>query len=83
MRMNFVEAAVGAKRAVNLSLDSDLLDEAKSFGTNVSAVLGRALEQELREKRHQKWRADNAEAIAFWNDELERNGLWSDGLRLF
>lgn len=30
-----------------------------------------------------RWRKANREAIAQANDELARNGLWSDGLRLF
>ncbi len=69
------------KRAVNVSIRADLLEEAKAFGTNISAVVERALEEEHREKRREKWRTDNRSAILEANEELRENGLWSDGLR--
>jgi antitoxin CcdA len=59
------------------------LEEAKAFGTNISAVVERALEEEHREKRREKWRAENKSAILEANEELRENGLWSDGLRTF
>jgi antitoxin CcdA len=71
------------KRAMNVSIPMELAEEAKAFGTNVSAVLERALEEEHREKRRERWRNENRDAIAEANRELVENGLWSDGLRLF
>jgi antitoxin CcdA len=70
------EEAPRKKRAVNLSIDAALLDEAKAAGTNVSAVLERSLREELRERRWQKWRKDNREAIEASNAELDKNGMW-------
>ncbi len=72
-----------SKRAVNVSVRADLIDEAKALGTNISAVLERALDEEHRHQRAERWRAENAAAIDEANAELARNGLWSDGLRLF
>jgi antitoxin CcdA len=74
---------MGARRAVNLSLDGDLLDEAKSYGFNLSRTLEGKLAEALRDERQRRWRQENAAAIKASNEELERNGLWSDGLRLF
>ena len=71
------------KRAVNVSIRSELAEEAKAYGTNMSAVLERALDEEHREKRRAEWRAQNREAIEEANRELAEDGLWSDGLRLF
>jgi antitoxin CcdA len=71
------------KRAVNVSIRTDLIEEAKAFNTNISAVVERALEEEHRERRREKWRAENREAIEEANAELAENGLWSDGLRTF
>ena len=64
------------KRAVNLSIDADLLDEAKAAGTNMSAVLEKALGEELQDRRWKQWREENRAAIEASNDELGRNGLW-------
>ena len=73
---------MGVKRAVNLSLDSDLLDEAKSYGLNLSRTVEAKLSEALREERQRRWREENAEAIDEANEELKRNGMWSDDLRL-
>ena len=71
------------KRAMNVSIPLALAEEAKAYGTNVSAVLERALEAEHRERRREEWRKANREAIREANEDLAANGLWSDGLRTF
>jgi antitoxin CcdA len=63
------------KRALNVSVRIDLAEEAKEFGTNVSAVLERALEQEHREKRRERWRAENRQAIEAWNEWIDEHGI--------
>jgi antitoxin CcdA len=64
------------KKSVNLSIDADLLDEARQTGTNLSSVLESALDAELRTRRMNAWRKQNADAIRDSNAELERNGMW-------
>lgn len=67
---------MAGKRAVNVSIDADLVAEAKAFGTNISAVLDAALRAAHREKRAALWRAENQTAIAESNAELETHGTW-------
>ena len=69
------------KRALNLSIRSDLIDEAKAFGTNISAVLERALVEEHREKRRERWQTENRPAIKAWNAWIEENGIPFEELR--
>ncbi len=69
------------KKAVNLSVDAGLLEEAKAGGANLSALLEDALRATLKEQRWQKWREENRAAIEASNEELERNGLWSEKYR--
>ena len=64
------------KKAVNLSIDAKLVTEAKMLGSNLSAVLEDALKRDLSEKRWQKWREENRDAIEASNAELEKNGMW-------
>ena len=71
------------KKAVNLNLDAALLAEARAENVKLSAVAERAVRAEIASIRAERWKRENAEAIAAWNKELEENGLWSDGLRLF
>ena len=66
------------KRAVNLSIDAALIDEAKAFGTNMSALLEQSLIAAHREKRHAKWREENAAALAAWNAYVDEHGIWAD-----
>lgn len=77
------ERADYAKRAANLSINSELLDEAKGLGINLSATLERALEAEVRARRREQWLEENREAIAAYNEYVARNGVFSDGLRSF
>jgi antitoxin CcdA len=69
------------KKAVNLSIDAELAAEAKAAGTNMSALLERALREELRERRWQRWREENRTATRSMNDFVERHGLWADKYR--
>lgn len=64
------------KKAVNLSIDAELVAAAKETGTNMSAVLEAALKKQLSEHRAKKWLEENREAIAASNAQLERDGMW-------
>jgi len=72
-----------AKRATNVSIRSDLLDSARAAGVNLSATLERALREELANLRRERWREENREAIASYNDYVEEHGTFSDGVRSF
>jgi antitoxin CcdA len=74
---------MAAKKAVNLSIDAELVAEAKEAGTNMSALLEKALREELRARRWQKWREENREANEAYNKFVEEHGLLSDEWRNF
>ena len=69
------------KRPVNLSIDAELLAEAKTYGINVSGTLEAALREVIRKERWARWRTDNRAATEASNRELEKNGLWADKFR--
>ncbi|HEX6506511.1 MAG TPA: type II toxin-antitoxin system CcdA family antitoxin [Chloroflexota bacterium] len=72
-----------AKRATNVSIRSDLLDAARDAGVNLSATLERALAEELANVRRARWREENREAIAAYNEYVDAHGTFSDGVRIF
>jgi antitoxin CcdA len=72
-----------AKRATNVSVRRDLLDAARAAGLNISATLESALERALAEERRKRWREENREAIATYNDHVEKHGAFSDEVRSF
>jgi antitoxin CcdA len=77
------ERAGYAKRAANLSVNAELLDQAKALEINLSATFERALDEAVRTRKRELWLAENREAIAAYNEYVARNGVFSDGLRSF
>ena len=71
------------KRPTNLSLNSDLLTQARALDINLSQVLEQALDAVVRQKRAEQWLQENREAISQYNLDVEENGVFSDGLRSF
>ncbi len=71
------------KRATNVSVRSDLLAAAREAGVNLSATLERALAAELASLKRAKWREENREAIAAYNEHVDEHGTFSDGVRSF
>ena len=71
------------KRATNVRVRSDLLAAAREAGVNLSATLERALMEELAEAKRKKWRQENRDAIATYNEHVEKHGMFSDGVRSF
>jgi antitoxin CcdA len=71
------------KARLNITVDADLLSEARKQGLNLSELMERAIADVTKAERARKWREDNAEAIEQYNAMIEEEGLWSDGLRQF
>lgn len=72
-----------AKKATNLSINSDLLAKARKHNINLSATLEHALEDELRKAERENWRKNNRKAINELNKLAEQHGLFSDAYRDF
>lgn len=63
------------RKATNLSIDADLLEEAKALNINLSQTAEAGLRQAVSAQKAEKWRQDNAAAIAEYNQWVEENGL--------
>lgn len=71
------------KKATNLSINKELLEEARNLNINLSATLEQALTEKVRQERRKQWLQDNREAIEACNQLAEQNGLFSDKHRVF
>lgn len=71
------------KRPANLSVNGDLLAKAKAMGINLSATLEQALSTAVQEQQRSQWLAENRDAIAGYNAQVEQHGVFSDGQRSF
>lgn len=69
------------KRAANLSVNAELLDQAKALEINLSATFERALEEEVRARRREEWLAENREAIVAYNACIAEHGVLSPMFR--
>ena len=71
------------KRSTNLSINSDLLQQAKEHRINLSKALEQRLIEMLLEEKRRQWREENHGAIEAYNRRIEAGGVFSEGLRRF
>ena len=71
------------KKPTNLSINSDLLKKARELDINLSVALELTLTNQLQAKQAQQWLEQNRSAIAAYNQSVDENGVFSDGLRSF
>ena len=81
--MTVAYQANAPKKAVNLSLNSDLLRLGKELGLNLSSLAEAALAQAVTSRLAEAWLRDNAEAIRVYNEKVAGAGVFSDGNRSF
>lgn len=71
------------KKATNLTINSDLLNQAKLLKINISSVLESALESRVKQKMQADWLLENSESIINYNKCIDDFGIFSDGVRTF
>lgn len=76
-------AMTTAKKAANLSIRADLLEEARAYKINLSRTLEAALQVELKKEKERRWREENRAAIDAYGRFVEKHGLLSDRYRNF
>ena len=68
---------------VNLTLDADVAETARSLGLNMSRLAEAAIAEAAKEERNRLWREENAENIVAYAEEVEREGLALSEYRSF
>jgi antitoxin CcdA len=71
------------KRATNVSLASNMVEEAKDLGINVSEACQAGLAAALKKQREARWLEENRESLLSWNKWVEENGMPYDEYRHF
>lgn len=71
------------KKAVTLSVDPSTYAQIRASGVNVSALLDRAMKEELKSQAAARWKEENREALEGLNRFSEKHGLFSDLVRKF
>jgi antitoxin CcdA len=73
----------GPKRATNLTLNAKVLDMARELGMNISQTVDTLLAEEVRKRYWERWNDENKDAIAAYNERVEREGLVMQKYRTF
>lgn len=71
------------KKAANLSVRADLLEEARAYKINLSQTLEAALATEIKKEKERRWLEENRAAIDAYGRFVEKHGLLSDRHRNF
>jgi len=76
-------AARARKKLANLSVDAVLLEAAKSMKINLLQVFEAGVNAAIRQRRREEWLKNNRAALDAYNEHIEADGAFSDGLRSF
>jgi antitoxin CcdA len=71
------------KKSANLSINADLLQQAKQLNINLSQTLELHLAEIVRQAQCSLWLEENRSALDEYNRRIELRGTFSDGLRRF
>jgi antitoxin CcdA len=69
------KADAARRKATNVSLDADLIEQARALDINISRACERGLVEQIAKTRGQRWLQENVDALASSNEYVERNGL--------
>ncbi len=71
------------RKAVNLTVNEDLLDQAEQLHIDLSHSFEEHLKGLLAKSEGERWLAENKAAIEEYNSYVARRGVFSDGRRQF
>ena len=80
---NIVFNPTAPKKSANLSINADLLQQAKQLNINLSQTLEQHLAEIVRQAQRSQWLVENKSALDEYNRRIEKHGTFSDGLRRF
>ena len=66
------------KQRITVTIDSDSYQLLKSADVNISALVNRAMQNEARRLRSERWQAENQERMAEVARFIEMNGSFAD-----
>ena len=68
---------------VNLTLDADVAETARTLGLNMSRLAEAAIVEAAKIERNRLWRRENQAAISAYADEVAKDGLPLTSFRSF
>ncbi len=71
------------KTRTNVSIDKDLLDSARNYNIVISALLEKAIKNEIKAREKESWLKENSSNLKNYNDRVRETGVFSDDIRSF
>jgi len=81
--MSAIYDETAMKKATNVTINSDLLQKAKSYKINISKNFEAYLAEVVRKREEKQWLEENQSAFDAVNERIEKEGLFSDEHRRF
>jgi len=67
-----------ARKATNLTIDAELVEEARRLEINLSQAFETHLRELIRQRRAEAWLAENAKGIDAYNRFVQAHGIWNE-----
>jgi antitoxin CcdA len=71
------------RKAANMSIDANVLADAKALDINVSRAAETGIAEAVRAEKARRWLEENREALLYFNQWYEENGNPLDEYRQF
>jgi antitoxin CcdA len=68
-------ASNAIRQPANLSIDAQLMKEAKALEVNVSRAAEAGIAEAVAAEKSRLWKLENRAALEAWNEYVDRNGL--------
>ena len=68
-------AANAVRQPANLSIDSQLMKEAKGLNVNVSRAAEAGIAEAVAAEKTRLWKLENRATMESWNDYVEKHGV--------
>jgi antitoxin CcdA len=68
-------AANAVRQPANLSIDSQLMAEAKGLNVNVSRAAEAGIAEAVAAEKTRLWKLENRATMDAWNDYVEKHGI--------
>lgn len=78
-----IKQSTNSKKAANLTLSIDVIEDAKLLGINISKACDEFLRSLIREEKTRRWQREHADYFARSNQIVEDRGLPLDEWRSF
>jgi antitoxin CcdA len=81
MRMNEQPKKRSTRKATNVTVDAELLAEARALGINLSRTLEERLLELVKAERIRRWQEENRASIESMNRFIEKYGIFGEEFR--